>query len=287
VGSGDNWEISGLETEDTVGHFDTLNGQRLVVASNRVAIYSPRFGAVRQTLNVAQTIRQVPALNADGVLPQTVVGSHTDPTSTAQFEQMRLMRDAAAAQGVRQRTAPTWTSGQVSVRETSGTDALAALVSVVEQAELSNSQKAMLAKGRQAALTWGGVEGVQVVADFQSAMVVFDVEKADEIVESHSPFQRPKLQVVKLASQDAAQQGDVIDFVLRFKNVGDQTIGNVTLLDNLPDRLEFVPGSASCDLACQFYSQDNEQGSVILRWDIEKPLPVNAGGVIRFSCRVR
>lgn len=287
VGSGDNWEISGLETEDTVGHFDTLNGQRLVVASNRVAIYSPRFGAVRQTLNVAQTIRQVPALNADGVLPQTVVGSHTDPTSTAQFEQMRLMRDAAAAQGVRQRTAPTWTSGQVSVRETSGTDALAALVSVVEQAELSNSQKAMLAKGRQAALTWGGVEGVQVVADFQSAMVVFDVDKADEIVESHSPFQRPKLQVVKLASQDAAQQGDVIDFVLRFKNVGDQTIGNVTLLDNLPDRLEFVPGSASCDLACQFYSQDNEQGSVILRWDIEKPLPVNAGGVIRFSCRVR
>jgi hypothetical protein len=40
-------------------------------------------------------------------------------------------------------------------------------------------------------------------------------------------------------------------------------------------------------LACQFYTQDNEQGSVILRWDIEKPLPVNAGGVIRFSCRVR
>lgn len=287
VGSGDNWEISGLETEDTIGHFDTLNGQRLVVASNRVAIYSPRFGAVRQTLNVAQTVRQVPALNAEGVLPQTVVGSHVDPTSTAQFEQMRLMRDATAAQGVRQRTAPIWTSGQVSTRETSGTNALVALVSVIEQAELSGSQKAMLAKGRQAALTWGGVEGVQVVADFQSAMVVFDVEKADEIVESHSPFQRPKLQVVKLASQDAAQQGDVIDFVLRFKNVGDQTIGNVTLLDNLPDRLEFVAGSASCDLACQFYTQDNEQGSVILRWDIEKPLPVNAGGVIRFSCRVR
>lgn len=287
VGSGDNWEISGLETEDTVGHFDTLNGQRLVVASNRVAIYSPRFGAVRQVLNVAQTVRQVPALNAEGVLPQTVVGSHVDPTSTAQFEQMRQMRDATAAQGVRQRTAPIWTSGQVSTRETSGTNALAALVSVIEQAELSGSQKAMLAKGRQAALTWGGVEGVQVVADFQSAMVVYDIEKADEIVESHSPFQRPKLQVVKLASQDAAQQGDAIDFVLRFKNVGDQTIGNVTLLDNLPDRLEFVPGSASCDLACQFYTQDNEQGSVILRWDIEKPLPVNAGGIIRFSCRVR
>jgi uncharacterized repeat protein (TIGR01451 family) len=136
-------------------------------------------------------------------------------------------------------------------------------------------------------LTWTGVESVQAIADFQSAQIVYDVVKADEVVESHSLFQRPKLQVVKLASQDAAQPGDVIDFVLRFKNVGDQTIGNVTLLDNLPDRLEFVVGSASCDRACQFYTQDNELGSVILRWDIEKPLPVNEGGVIRFSCRVR
>jgi uncharacterized repeat protein (TIGR01451 family) len=287
VGSGDNWEVNGLETEDTIGHFDTLDGKRQVVASNRVAIYSPRFAAVRQVLNVAQTIRETPALAAESTTAFQVAGGKAVASTTAQWDQLRQMREAAAAQGVRQRTAPTWTSGQVSTIETVGTDAPAALVSLLQKAELSNSQKAVIAKGRQAALTWTGVESVQAIADFQSAQIVYDVVKADEVVESHSLFQRPKLQVVKLASQDAAQPGDVIDFVLRFKNVGDQTIGNVTLLDNLPDRLEFVVGSASCDRACQFYTQDNELGSVILRWDIEKPLPVNEGGVIRFSCRVR
>jgi uncharacterized repeat protein (TIGR01451 family) len=287
VGSGDNWEVSGLETEDTVGHFDTLDGQRLVVASNRVAIYSPRFGAVRQLLNVAQTIREMPVLSTESTLPHQVQGSKALASSTAQFDQLRQMRDAKAAQGVRQRTAPTWTVGQLSPTETSGTNAVASMVSLVQQTELSNTQKAMLAKGRQAAIAWTGVDGVQVIADFQSAQVVLNVDKADEIVESHSPNQRPKLKVVKLASQDAAQQGDVIEFVLRFENVGDQTIGNVTILDNLPDRLEYISDSASCDLACQFYTQNDDQGSTILRWDIEKPLQVTAGGTIRFSCRVR
>jgi uncharacterized repeat protein (TIGR01451 family) len=287
VGTGSNWEVNGLETEDTIGHFDTLDGQRLVVASNRVAIYSPRFGAVRQILNVAQTIREMPALSTASTLPHQVQGSKALATTTAQFDQLRQMRDAKAAQGVRQRTAPTWTTGRIATAESSGTDATAALVSLVQQSELSNTQKAMLAKGRQAAIAWTGTEGVQVIADFQSAHVVLNVDKADEIVESHSPFQRPKLKVVKLASQDAAQPGDVIDFVLRFENVGDQTIGNVTIMDSLPDRLEYVPDSASCDVACAFYTQQNDQDSTILRWDIEKPLQVTAGGTIRFSCRVR
>lgn len=43
-----NWNVYGLQTEDTIGHFDTLDGRRLVTPSNRVAIYAPRFGAVRK-----------------------------------------------------------------------------------------------------------------------------------------------------------------------------------------------------------------------------------------------
>ncbi|MBL8889673.1 MAG: hypothetical protein JNL67_06820 [Planctomycetaceae bacterium] len=287
VGTGSNWEVNGLDPEDTIGHFDTLDGQRLVVSSNRVAIYAPRFAAVRQILNVAQTIREMPALSTESVLPHEVQGSKALASSTAQFDQLRQMRDTKSAQGVRQRTTPTWNVGQIATNETSGTNATADLVSLVQQAELSNTQKAMLAKGRQAAIAWTGVESVQAIADFQSVQVVLNVDKADEVVESHSPNNRPKLNVVKLASQDAAQQGDVIDFVLRFENVGDQTIGNVTIMDHLSDRLEFVAGSASCDLACEFYTQTNDQGTTILRWDIEKPLKVTAGGVIRFSCRVR
>ena len=44
----DDFQVHGLEMEDTIVHFDTIDGRRLVEPSNRVSIYAPRFGAVRQ-----------------------------------------------------------------------------------------------------------------------------------------------------------------------------------------------------------------------------------------------
>ena len=41
------WKIYGLDIEDTVAHYDALDGRTLVEESNRVHIYAPRFGAVR------------------------------------------------------------------------------------------------------------------------------------------------------------------------------------------------------------------------------------------------
>ena len=287
VSNGNQWEISGLETEDTIGHFDTLDGQRLVVPSNRVAIYSPRFAAIRQQLNAALTIREMPTLMAEGTDIIEVKGSKALPTTTAQFEAMRLMREAETTQAVRQRMIPAWNVGEVRTSRVSGTDAPAALSALIAQQQITGAEKAMIAKGRQAAIAWGGLEGVQILADFQSAQMIHQVQKADEIVESHSPFDRPKLRVVKLASKSAAHAGETVEFTLHFQNVGDQKIGNVTVLDNLPDRLEFVAGSATCDRACQFYTQDNELGSLLLRWDIDKPMAVGDSGTIRFTCRVR
>ena len=46
------WNIYGMDTEDTFGHFDTLDGKRLVSPSNRVDIYAPRFSAVRRVYNL-------------------------------------------------------------------------------------------------------------------------------------------------------------------------------------------------------------------------------------------
>ena len=37
------WEIRGLDTEDTVAHYNSLDGCRCIEKSNRVAIYAPRF----------------------------------------------------------------------------------------------------------------------------------------------------------------------------------------------------------------------------------------------------
>ena len=52
-------QILGLKMEDTVAHFDTLDGRTVVEPSNEVCLYSPRFGAVRQVVSlVADEERQ-------------------------------------------------------------------------------------------------------------------------------------------------------------------------------------------------------------------------------------
>ncbi|MEO8498033.1 MAG: DUF11 domain-containing protein, partial [Planctomycetota bacterium] len=74
---------------------------------------------------------------------------------------------------------------------------------------------------------------------------------------------------------------------IRFDNVGDQTIGNVTVIDNLSRRLEYVEDSQECSLKADFFTQPNDGESLALRWEITAPVKVGEGGVVRFKCRVR
>ena len=52
VAVGKNGELIGLQMEDTVARYKTLDGRTLVVPSNEVELYSPRFNAVRQVVDV-------------------------------------------------------------------------------------------------------------------------------------------------------------------------------------------------------------------------------------------
>jgi hypothetical protein len=69
--------------------------------------------------------------------------------------------------------------------------------------------------------------------------------------------------------------------------VGDDVIGNVTVIDNLTMRLEYVPDSQQCSLEAEFVEEENAVESLTLRWEIAEPLKVGEGGIIRFRCRVR
>ena len=48
------WTVYGLDQEDTVVHYDTLNGDTRVQPSNRVPIYAPRFAATRKVTSVSE-----------------------------------------------------------------------------------------------------------------------------------------------------------------------------------------------------------------------------------------
>jgi len=97
----------------------------------------------------------------------------------------------------------------------------------------------------------------------------------------------PTLNVVKTANVIAARPGDEVEFMIRFDNISSRKIGNVTLMDNLTRRLEYVEGSSECTLKSEFKSEVNDAQSLALRWEIIEPVEPGTGGVIRFRCRVR
>ncbi|HEX6960289.1 MAG TPA: hypothetical protein VF175_00365, partial [Lacipirellula sp.] len=51
VGVRADWSIHGLEQEDTIAHYDTIDGRTIVTPSNKLCIYAPRFAAIRQVVN--------------------------------------------------------------------------------------------------------------------------------------------------------------------------------------------------------------------------------------------
>ena len=81
--------------------------------------------------------------------------------------------------------------------------------------------------------------------------------------------------------------GEEIEFTLRFDNIGDQVIGNVTIVDNLSPRFEYVPDTAKSSVDAGFTTKSNDAGSLVLRWEVKDPVKPGAGGVLRFRVKVR
>ena len=117
-------------------------------------------------------------------------------------------------------------------------------------------------------------------------IIAKDVNRVQEI-ETIEAEDNGILRVVKVASRIAARPGEIVEFTIRFDNLSSKKIGNVTLIDNLTSRLEYVEGSAESSHHAAFITERNEAGSLQLRWEIRDPLPKGEGGLIRFKCRVR
>ena len=158
---------------------------------------------------------------------------------------------------------------------------------LVQRGEFIQADKARLAEGTTAATAWTDKKAVQVTLDGREASVFTGDTMLESVFTYVLPPGKPRLRVVKMASKHDARPGETVDFTIRFDNVGDQPLGNVTLMDNLSTRLEFVPDTAQCSVDAAFSSGDNEGESLVLRWEIADPLKVGEGGVIRFQCRVR
>jgi uncharacterized repeat protein (TIGR01451 family) len=284
---GPQWQVQGLEMEDTVAHFDTVDGQTQVEPSNQVHIYSPRFRAVRQVVSVQASEQMNRA--ADVHLPTRLVRHEDLQKAQSAKQQIQADRDV----GTKSLTVYRSRQGNGVMSTVLGPRGFQAGflpyedLSIIRLGAFREAEMAHLAKGINAAIAWSHTQAVQVILDLEKAAEEVRDEKVGSVYSVKARQGHPKLRIIKVASTHFAEPGDTLDFTLRFDNVGDQPIGNVTILDNLSPRLEYVPQSAQCNVPAQFLTQPNEGGSQVLRWEINDPMTPGQGGIIRFRCQVR
>jgi uncharacterized repeat protein (TIGR01451 family) len=157
---------------------------------------------------------------------------------------------------------------------------------IIRLGTFDDAEKPRLIESVDAAIVWSADQAVQVVIDNVEAKIVARDEKVEATYQVDLPM-NPKLRVVKVASTQQARPGDLVEFTIRFDNVGDAAIGNVTLIDNLTTRLEYVEGSAKSSRDGEFFADVNQGDSLALRWEFKEPLDPGQGGLVRFQCRVR
>jgi uncharacterized repeat protein (TIGR01451 family) len=101
------------------------------------------------------------------------------------------------------------------------------------------------------------------------------------------PGRPARLILEKTVNKVAAQPGETVTFVLRYTNTGDEPMTSVAVIDSLPARLEYVPGSAKSSADSIFSAEDNEVGSSTLRWELKAPLKGKQTGLVEFQARLR
>jgi|GEM_PF-977033 len=280
------WTVRNLDPEDTIGHFDTKAGEVVVAPSNRVCVYAPRFAATRQ----------VTSAFAEEQVDQLLVAAAGTKAYLEEVDQPSVQLDAMISpkRTVLLQPASTFrkrTAGIIGVQR-KAVNILAYDVSAHEDFRVmklgihKQSEKPRLTEYVAKAATWNKDTAVQVLIDEAIARTNVSLRGAETFftIGDNGPA---KLRVIKTASTADALPGEEVEFTLRFDNVGQQTIGNVTIIDNLTTRLEFVDDSDLCSVDSTFLVADNDAESLTLRWEIKEPIKPGFGGLIRFRCHVR
>jgi uncharacterized repeat protein (TIGR01451 family) len=279
--------LSGLETEDTVGEFVDESGRRQVRPSTRACVYAPQFAAVRSASGPHENL-------AVGGLAGTHDGRGVSGLRSRAVPLTGLQREQASGLLVRSRV-----SG---LERPQGTEALAQVAAAAHHVKLNNlfenrlflaggqlarAEEAYLAEALQIAAAWTRDQNPVIVASDaagQELIARFNVEEYVVVEDRRTPGD---LKIVKLVDKPAAEPGEVLSFVLRFENTGERDLYYVAITDNLTPRLEYIEGTADCDRAGTFSTEDNGEGSVVLRFELSESLEGGSGGMLTFQCRVR
>jgi uncharacterized repeat protein (TIGR01451 family) len=291
----------GIDPSDTVAEYSDSRGGRHLAISNRLCLCVPRFVAIRNVIGLGgYAALEVPG-GATGLVGQAALAARQPSDQTHQNEQLEAVRGRERAT----RTIGRQILGgavQVevlnAVRMEIGTGAALGTSGL---ALLKTEEKVRLTRQIEFAHQFGLLQttshveqvnpGPEVVGRVEGLSEVVRVQETREFaggchLETPPPPDRP-LTLYKWANRQSGQVGDVVTFYLKFTNHGGRPITDVAVTDSLTGRLEYVPGTARADRDAVFTKQENQAGSLILRWEIRGRLLPGQSGVVSFQARIR
>jgi len=277
----------GLDMEDTVASYRTKSGEIKVEASNKVCIYAPRYASVRKITGITVHQQHLVASTMRENLGLISEQQNLKSDFVRQRDELSTGRKLLAANDFRSHAGTEVSDDIVMLGAVQRQLLPYENFNMIRAGVTDESEKPKLARRVLAAFTWAGDEGIKVAANGVQLQEAVNGSAANDFVVYEIPKGKPKLRIAKLASTDNALPGDTVDFTIRFDNLGDETLKEVAVVDNLTPRLEVIPDSVSCSVEAEFHTSVNEGESLTLRWTLAEPLEINKGGVIHFRCKVR
>jgi uncharacterized repeat protein (TIGR01451 family) len=291
-------ELRNLDPEDTVAEFTDSCGRRSITCSNRICLCVPRYAVLRKECPLARSEGYLGPIDTRLVRREEQYEKLLPPRQALQYEQPKgyegLLRPSINVNvkspglliGLKILQAHHIYLGPVELIATPAAITLTKIqrVQLVKQIELARELSLVT---KVAGLEQ--VEGTGVVSGLKGLDIVSAMVSTRDITVccgEPCPPDKP-LVLVKCADRGSAQVGDVVTFMLRYSNVGGRPISDVAVSDSLSPRLEYIPDSAETDRDAVFTVQENEVGSVVLRWEISGRLMPGQSGRIRFKARVR
>ena len=281
--------VAGLNPTDTIAYYETYDGKLCVTPTNRVPIYAPRFGAVRQVTGIVlseqalATERILAPVSPSRFEEKNLVSSMTQPVAPQGEESVRLI-DA-----FRDRNLGVPIAQVLPLHRMSDAIVPFEAIDFFRTGILKHEDIAVLGQFLQNAKVWETPESLEVLIDGQEAALAIDVKQAQDVHVYELPPGKCSLRICKAASHMTAHSGDQITFTIRFDNIGTQPLEKVVVLDSLTPRLEYIQDSQQSSVAPapEFSSEPNEVGSTVLKWEFKSSLKPGEGGVIHFRCLVR
>lgn len=281
---------SGLDSEDTVAAFSDHTGEKRITASNRVAVYAPRFGSVRTVTGLVADVKVDKAVGAKDSI--TVGNLKTGNAAQENVHDTSLsgLETRDRVDGMKAAIPPVQNKRMEIAGQNRKVDEGHEGRDVKSPGIFHRKDGIEVAEQMRNAITWTRDQFPVITATTTNASEIsakFKVQQTIGVKDERET--KGNVRIVKLADRDEARPGDTITFTINFQNTGDFDVYDVSIVDNLTPRLAYVSGSAEIDEKHpgEVSVEPNGEGSEILTFKLDKPLKGHASGTITFEAVVR